>query len=44
LKDIGEEHPHTLTAMHVLAGTYQAQGKIADTAKFQEEVLEKRRR
>ena len=41
---LGEEHPHTLTAMHALALTYQAQGRNADAARIQEEVLEKRRR
>ena len=39
---LGEEHPNTLSIMHDLALTYQAQGKNTDAAKIQEEVLEKK--
>jgi hypothetical protein len=39
---LGEEHPDTLTTKHNLASTYRAQGKIAEAAKLEEEVLEMR--
>jgi tetratricopeptide (TPR) repeat protein len=41
---LGIENSWTLTAMHNLAWTYQSQGRNADAARIQEEVLEKRRR
>ena len=41
---LGEEHPDTLSAMHALALTYQAQGRNTDAARIQEQVLEKGRR
>jgi Tetratricopeptide repeat len=41
---LGTENSETLTAMHDLALTYQAQGRNADAATIQEGVLEKRRR
>ena len=39
---LGTENSETLFAMHNLALTYQAQGRNADAARIQEEVLEKR--
>jgi len=41
---LGPENPNALAAMHTLAFTYQAQGRNADAAAIQEQVLEKRRR
>jgi len=38
------ENPDTLTAMLALASTYQAQGRNAEVAQIQEQVLEKERR
>ena len=41
---LGDEHPATLTSMNSLAQTYWAQGKTAEAAALQEQVLEKMRR
>jgi Flp pilus assembly protein TadD len=41
---LGEEHPDTLTSMGNLAITYWAQGRTAEAAALQEEVLEKQKR
>src|SRR5277367_2601961 len=41
----GEEHPDTLMAMHLLALTYASlEGKHADAARMNKDVLEKRKR
>jgi len=44
LRILGAEHPDTLTSMNNLASTYWAQGRMAEAAALQEEVLEKHRR
>ena len=41
---LGTDDFSTVMAMHALALTYQAQGRNADAARIQEQVLEKRRR
>jgi len=41
---LGVEHPDTLRSMNNLAATYRDQGRRAEAAALQEEVLEKRRR
>ena len=41
---MGDDHPDTLSAMHALALTYQAQGRNADAAEMQEQVLKKGRK
>ena len=41
---LGNEHHGTLATMHNLASTYWAQGRNAEAATINEEVLEKRRR
>jgi tetratricopeptide (TPR) repeat protein len=41
---LGTEKSETLSAMHALALTYQAQGRNAEAAAIQEQVLEKGRR
>ena len=40
---LGVEHPDTLRSMNNLAATYRDQGRRAEAAALQEEVLEKRR-
>jgi hypothetical protein len=39
---LGAEHPDTLASMNNLANTYSDQGRTADAATLQDEVLEKR--
>jgi hypothetical protein len=41
---LGEEHPHTLTAIGNLAGTLHAQGELTGARELQEQVLAARRR
>ena len=41
---LGPEHAFTLTTMHNLATTYRAQGRTAEAAALEEQVLEKSRR
>ena len=44
LRILGAEHPDMLTSMGNLASCYRAQGRTAEAAALEEEVLEKRRR
>ncbi|EXL39944.1 hypothetical protein FOCG_17446 [Fusarium oxysporum f. sp. radicis-lycopersici 26381] len=41
---LGDEHPHTITAMSNLANTLSDQGKLDEAASMMKEVLEKRQR
>ena len=43
-KDLGEDHPFTLTAMGNLSNTLWSQGDLAGARKLQEQVLDVRRR
>ena len=41
-KVIGENHPHTLITMSNLAISYRAQGRLEETRKLEEKILELR--
>jgi tetratricopeptide (TPR) repeat protein len=43
-RDLGDEHPSTISAMNNLASTLGDQGQLDEAAKMLKEVLEKRRR